>query len=510
MAIRGGIGLVKNGLISFTHGPLDQSKSSIRILRSLSKRSEFGLIQCELVHTTVDASYTCLSYVWGSPETERLVLVNGKLFIVRENLHQFLCAATKEIEQSTLTWFWIDALCIDQSNTTERNRQVAQMGTIYSQAQGVSIWMGTHVATTRLLNTALDAWALMELSATFAEFQAAGSNASICNQQVAADWAAFLTHAYWTGAWITQEVLLARTVIIQTDKISVRGEQLRPICYLKHTLTDEFSTTRLFGDNAVLGARSMKYFEEIFLPRHRKERSILELLNDYPDRKCELSRDQIHSLAFLASDGPQVPVNYAMQDRDFLYSSMKGLRASMTCMCSVSLLAATLGHLQKAGEKGTLTLSFVLTLEMGQPGGFFPREKGRNRQLFASLSSKPTMNSTRCSGCGILIRKRAQNYACLQAHCSSMRGHIVGISQRLGHCETEIRTLALDLGETGPSPFTSRPVKVNRTNHNTFSLCLYADELIYLVQNASMLRDLHSSTGICSRTAPDGSILRLL
>ena len=306
-----------------------------------------------------------------------------------------------------------------------------------------------------------------------------------------------------------QEVLLARTVLILKDNMCVRGEQLRLICYLKHTLTDAFPTTRLFRDNALLGARSMKYLEEIFLPLLHGERSVVQLLNDYPDRKCELPRDQIHSLAFLASDGPQVPVDYAMQDCDFLYSLMKGLRASMTCMCSVFLLTATLGHIQETGEKGTLALSFVLTLETCQPGTFFPRGKTPNRRLFASLSSEPSVTSARCSDCGILIRKRAQIYACLQEHCSSRRGHIVGIPKRRRHCETGIRTFALDLGEQGISPITSRAVKIDQTCQKAVGIILYADELVYLVQNVSIQKDTQTSTSICSRT-PEDAILELV
>ena len=152
MAIRGATGVADNGFSSFTHRPLDQSRSSIRIIRILSKRLKFGLRHAS---TVVCTSSHCTSYVWGSPETECLIVVNGKLLRVRENLYWFLSTANNVIKQSTSTWYWIDVLCIDQSNTTERNHQVAQMGTIYSQAQGVSIWMGTDVATTRLLETAL-------------------------------------------------------------------------------------------------------------------------------------------------------------------------------------------------------------------------------------------------------------------------------------------------------------------------------------------------------------------
>lgn len=494
----------------FNHSPLDQSKLSIRLLLVHSRRSEFGLVQCELLHATVDDSYTCLSYVWGSPDTKRLILVNGKLFKVRENLYNFLCAAQKVNGHLPSTWYWIDALCIDQSNTVERNHQVAQMGTIYSRAQTVSIWLGSDKPTSRLLNVALEAWELMGRLDTFAQFREASKGANFCNIQVATDWAKFTTHVYWTRAWITQEVLLARKIHVSTDAVSLRGEQLRPICYLKDQLTDCFPMTRLFGDTAVLGARSMKYLEEMFSPRQREERTIMQLLNDFPGRNCEVARDQIHSLAFLASDGPQVLVDYAMHDRDFLYSLMNGLRASITCMCSVTILANTLGHSVKAGEKGSLGLCFVVIMETSQSGGVPLDQRTSRRRLFASLSAKPFASSTYCSNCGTFIRNKNCKYVCLKTHCSSMSGHLVGIPKSRRHLDTGVRSLALDLGDKELFPVTSRAVKVQQARPDAISIFLYADELIYLVQTASTPNDTYSSSGICSRTPVDGAILKVL
>lgn len=38
--------------------------------------------------------------------------------------------------------FWIDAICIDQNNTIERNHQVELMGQIYRNASRVRVWLG--------------------------------------------------------------------------------------------------------------------------------------------------------------------------------------------------------------------------------------------------------------------------------------------------------------------------------------------------------------------------------
>jgi hypothetical protein len=39
-------------------------------------------------------------------------------------------------------WLWIDSICIDQSNTEEKNVQVGMMKDIYESAQTIISWLG--------------------------------------------------------------------------------------------------------------------------------------------------------------------------------------------------------------------------------------------------------------------------------------------------------------------------------------------------------------------------------
>lgn len=122
---------------------LDTGKPSIRLLRLLPDLSSAGLIQCEIWHDTIDANYTCLSYVWGSEDNQTDILVNGKPSKCRKNLWDFLdIARTRYAFEAPA--FWIDAVCIDQTNIRERNHQVSQMGEIYSRAAAVLAWLGNN------------------------------------------------------------------------------------------------------------------------------------------------------------------------------------------------------------------------------------------------------------------------------------------------------------------------------------------------------------------------------
>jgi hypothetical protein len=125
----------------FKHKPLNHYQPTMRLVTVSPDLSTEGYIQCSIHHTTTNAHYSCLSYTWGEPEPKQLLLINGRKFHVRKNLFDFL-ETIRGHSRSRRTKYWIDALCIDQSNKAERNHQVGQMGMIYSKATRVVAWLG--------------------------------------------------------------------------------------------------------------------------------------------------------------------------------------------------------------------------------------------------------------------------------------------------------------------------------------------------------------------------------
>lgn len=474
----------------------------------MPKLSDFGLIQCELLHATVDDSYTCLSYVWGTADKRRLIKINGKLFHTRENLWRFLRSVQHVDRQRPSTLYWIDAICIDQSNTLERNHQVAQMGTIYRQAQDMLIWMGTDESTTRLLNVALDVWTIMGRCDTLAQFvKAATRDPDVCNLNVAKDWMDFLTHVYWTRAWITQEVLLARNSRILTDKVSVDSHQLRPMCYFDNTMKELFADTRLFGEKALIGARSLRYLEEMFAPQRREKHSIVQLLHDFPDRACEITRDRVHSLAFLAVDGPLVPVDYALGDRDFFYGLLTALKTSMSCFCSIATIAAALQYSSSVGATGQRCPTFRLILESSKSSATL---RGRGLGLLNPFKDTFSTKDPPCPDCGLRSERNRKSFVCLRRHCPLMKGHLIEISSYRPLLKTNINILVLMLDRYKMCPITSRVVNMDATELNVVSFDLHADELLYLVQTATPLDMAHSSSSICAHQSAEGGVFRML
>ena len=109
---------------------LSQGTRSIRVVR-LNDQSPVGLgIELELCAVNFDAAaveYTTLSSMWGDSRQTTCVLINNYPTEITQNL----CAFLLEMQwQHRCEWFWIDALCISQTDD-EKSHQVKMMGEIY-------------------------------------------------------------------------------------------------------------------------------------------------------------------------------------------------------------------------------------------------------------------------------------------------------------------------------------------------------------------------------------------
>jgi hypothetical protein len=97
--------------------------------------------------------FEAISYCWESEVREKQIVLNQEIFDVPKNLEALLQRLRNLPETKSGMKFWVDALCIDQNNTREKNRQVKLMRKIYSEAFAVIIWLG---ARTDDSDTAID------------------------------------------------------------------------------------------------------------------------------------------------------------------------------------------------------------------------------------------------------------------------------------------------------------------------------------------------------------------
>lgn len=98
-------------------------------------------IRCRRVNATWSwrTRYDALSYTWGDESRRGTILVDGLPLSITENLHSALVHLRHPRRRRVL---WVDALCINQDDAGERDEQVKRMGSIYSRARRVVIWLG--------------------------------------------------------------------------------------------------------------------------------------------------------------------------------------------------------------------------------------------------------------------------------------------------------------------------------------------------------------------------------
>lgn len=95
--------------------PLDTDRREIRLASIVPGRWSQD-VYCILKVVSLDdtPTYEALSYTWGDPLDKTPIFLNGVTFLVTKNLHW----ALRRLRHSDETrHIWIDALCINQSNS---------------------------------------------------------------------------------------------------------------------------------------------------------------------------------------------------------------------------------------------------------------------------------------------------------------------------------------------------------------------------------------------------------
>jgi hypothetical protein len=252
-------------------------------------------IHCDILHSNLadPPRYEALSYTWGSPAECRDIYVNGKAYTVRQNLW---CALLHLRSPTTSRCMWIDAICINQDDTRERNHQVAQMSQIYQKAERVVVWLGP-------LNYSIKSVFdfVTKTSGEPAHHYPAHTLATFCKLE------------YWQRLWIIQEVLLASKIVLQSGYRCLDWDAFSRIfvpCRNKNVemLTrHDFKALILQNDPKVNSTVREGVLAQLVLQWEDKSQGstpsnfpLLRLIFQYREARCEDVRDKVFGLLGLA------------------------------------------------------------------------------------------------------------------------------------------------------------------------------------------------------------------
>ncbi|KAH9234112.1 hypothetical protein K456DRAFT_1836221 [Colletotrichum gloeosporioides 23] len=169
--------------------PLEDPEIWIRLLRLCPLTDDHPELRGELITCRREEAppYQPVSYTWGQQDpTSTIFLRNDEKFHIRPNLEALL-QQFRTLPSSKV--FWVDAICIDQTNNNEKGHQVRNMDKIYKDKH-LLIWLGEPTDDSNVVLDLIEAF----------------------DPQSASTWKAFrrfMRRPWFARRWIVQEFILS-------------------------------------------------------------------------------------------------------------------------------------------------------------------------------------------------------------------------------------------------------------------------------------------------------------
>ncbi|PSN64969.1 HET-domain-containing protein [Corynespora cassiicola Philippines] len=337
----------------FCYASIEHGGDFIRLLTLLPGHPQEP-VRCRLQSACLNDQpfYETVSYAWGNPALNHSITVNDRSLNITENLYTALVHLRRCDRSLTL---WVDAVCIDQSNITERSRQVAKMRRIYRGCSRVYVWLGVPL----LAKNAQDAHEELRLERIdsgiecedtqrsftpiqeepqpmnpfalahhfyedkhFHELPGMGKddngNLRVADETPFLKMYEFLAVPWWSRLWCVQEILLAPDALVVYGSYSVPWDTLRvanmnsrrhylSCCHLTQTVL----SWRVRDDDVLEKAQSEHY------------QDLDRLLRMYGHRKCQEPRDKVFGMIGLVSNDqyPALIPDYTRDMEDVFYDT---------------------------------------------------------------------------------------------------------------------------------------------------------------------------------------------
>lgn len=316
----------------FVYAPLEKgSATSFRIITVLPGEHHTPIICTISQEDWRDPadSYEAVSYSWGDRLHHKTIFIDGRSFHVTSNLESAL-RHLRHGEQDHHLRLWVDAICINQTDSDERSQQIRQMFHIYNRAKQVIIWLGDETSDSKrafnFINTSLaSCFESVGFSCTDEQTNIASrfweewddgkddecwaSIDHLMTPKHAKDWssvAQLLSRTYWSRAWIVQELISAQKAKVRCGTLSLPWPLLDMTIQmmLRNTKIEELysESKRDLFHNAIEDAYGFAYerSHRILSGTHSLDFVMLMQITRY--RGCQDPRDKVFSVLSLLSE----------------------------------------------------------------------------------------------------------------------------------------------------------------------------------------------------------------
>ncbi|KAJ4266056.1 hypothetical protein NW762_004029 [Fusarium torreyae] len=237
--------------------------------------------------------------MWGEGPAQYNITLNGAAYNVRQNLADALrYLRTHDSNKS----YWIDAICINQDDILERNRQVRMMHHIYFRAETVIVWLGKRFAEYEGSLPDLNALGYSQVPNEPSDLESSTDKSKIDSpaaQQSSEDAQQrklakeLYNDGYWSRLWIIQEIGLAHDIKVGFGNSEVGWDPFIHFIAMNNVGSD--------GPMKLKRQRQGKY---------TGSSSLLQLLQDHKEALCQDRKDKVYGLIGLASDAGGLIIDY--------------------------------------------------------------------------------------------------------------------------------------------------------------------------------------------------------
>ena len=259
-------------------------------------------------------AYEAVSYTWGCPDRTQLVTEKetGRELGVTENCF----IALYDLCEKGPRTLWVDAICINQDDVTEKAKQVAIMGRIFMSASRTVIYLGKADAHSRsvaklprmaegnlIRNDPLSLQLLIPRDILDRkQKKLTREQKNLSRAQKVLHLEQFLERPWFARVWILQEVLLSNPnrIIAQAGKDQIEWEQ---ICFWGHKRPGLFTLLNWYEED--LGSLAGPVFEWS---------KLFEVLRQTTNQVCGDPRDKLFALMALFKDEtpPGLSIDYSL------------------------------------------------------------------------------------------------------------------------------------------------------------------------------------------------------
>lgn len=292
----------------YAYKPLEQEEiRTLTILPGAHKDSLCGVLE---QHQLGDPTkpYQALSYVWGSPRRREVLYLGEHRVHITRNADALLRHLRDPYVGRRV---WIDGICINQRDLTERCHQLPMMHAIYTGAENVLIWAGNSDQHTRSvvdffndlkarhLNTKQERQKLINDTSSLVfsvQLQSIGESTSITEHErdSFARIRAFVDRPWFHRAWTFQEACLSTRCQLLCGEYSLPWSTVVSATLY---LSTRGMVSAVFGSSADILV-ALAHFSAANSSRHTPYLSILLPLT----RRLEATddRDKVYALLGLA------------------------------------------------------------------------------------------------------------------------------------------------------------------------------------------------------------------